>query len=89
MRKPLRTILIAAALAASLAPPLVPAHAANAQQERMASCNKDAAGKKGDDRKAFMSSCLRGETAAPSGPTCDKGKPCGNSCIAMDKVCRK
>jgi psiF repeat len=30
-----------------------------AQQERMADCNKKAAGMKGDERKAFMSSCLK------------------------------
>jgi hypothetical protein len=32
----------------------------NAQQNRMKECNEKAAGKKGDDRKAFMSSCLKG-----------------------------
>jgi hypothetical protein len=26
--------------------------------------------------------------AEPTKPHCVKGKPCGNSCIAMDKVCR-
>ena len=35
-----------------------PTFAANAQQERMKACNKDAGEKKGDDRKKFMSSCL-------------------------------
>ena len=30
-----------------------------AQQQRMAQCNKKAAGMKGDERKAFMSSCLK------------------------------
>lgn len=39
--------------------------AKTAQQERMTTCNKDAKDKKGDERKAFMSSCLKGETAAP------------------------
>lgn len=34
------------------------AHAANAQQNLMAACNKDAVGKKGDERKAFMKTCL-------------------------------
>jgi hypothetical protein len=29
------------------------------QQEKMKVCNKDAAGKKGDERKAFMSECLK------------------------------
>ena len=28
------------------------------QQEKMAMCNKDAEGKKGDERKAFMKGCL-------------------------------
>ncbi len=51
---------------ASIAMPLV-AHAAEdgrtKQQELMASCNKMAAQKevKGDDRKKFMSACLKGE----------------------------
>lgn len=34
------------------------------QQQRMTDCNKQAAGKAGEERKAFMSSCLKGETAA-------------------------
>ncbi len=34
------------------------------QQQRMTTCNKEAAGKTGAERKAFMSSCLKGETAA-------------------------
>ena len=28
-------------------------------------------------------------TTATSKPHCTKGKPCGNSCIAKDKVCHK
>lgn len=28
------------------------------QQEKMAACNKEATGKKGDERKAFMKECL-------------------------------
>lgn len=31
-----------------------------AQQERMKSCSKQATGKKGDERKKFMSACLKG-----------------------------
>lgn len=39
------------------------AHAADApaptaQQSKMGTCNKDAEGKKGDERKAFMKECL-------------------------------
>jgi psiF repeat len=37
-----------------------------AQQERMKDCNAKAADKKGDERKKFMSSCLKGEKGEPS-----------------------
>ena len=33
--------------------------AANPQQTKMSECNKEAGDKKGDDRKKFMSSCLK------------------------------
>src|SRR5574337_658179 len=36
----------------------------SAQQQRMIDCNKQATGKKGAERKAFMSSCLKGHAAA-------------------------
>ena len=37
------------------------------QQSKMTTCNKDATGKKGDERKAFMKSCLSdGKTAQQS-----------------------
>ena len=32
----------------------------------MKACNEKAADKKGDDRKKFMSSCLKGEDSGPS-----------------------
>ncbi|AYD66921.1 PsiF repeat family protein [Achromobacter sp. LC458] len=38
-----------------------PAKTPTPQQQRMADCNKSATGKTGDDRKAYMSSCLKGE----------------------------
>ena len=41
-----------------------PAKVRTPQQQRMADCNKEATGKKGAERKAFMSSCLKGKTAA-------------------------
>ena len=34
------------------------------QQQRMATCNKEATGKSGDERKEFMRTCLKGETTA-------------------------
>jgi hypothetical protein len=41
-----------------------PSAAQKKQQERMKACNAKAEGKKGDERKAFMSSCLK--DAGPS-----------------------
>jgi hypothetical protein len=61
----------------------------NSQQQRMTDCNTQAKGMTGDARKQFMSSCLSGAGSETKGPYCTKGKPCGNSCIAMDKVCHK
>jgi psiF repeat len=37
----------------------------NPQQERMKACNAQAGDKKGDERKVFMSKCLKGEDAMP------------------------
>ena len=47
------------------------AHAADgdaktAQQSKMGVCNKDAEGKKGDERKAFMKECLSAKKEAPA-----------------------
>jgi len=37
-----------------------PSEAQKKQQERMKDCNAKAEGKSGDDRKKYMSSCLKG-----------------------------
>lgn len=57
----MRQFVILAALAVALSSP---AWAANKQQDVMKSCNTQAAGKKGDERKTFMSACLKGEAPA-------------------------
>src|SRR5215471_7259501 len=46
------------------------------QQEKMKTCNAEAGDKKGDDRKAFMSSCFK--AGAPAAPMTqqDKMKKC-------------
>ncbi|KRB94100.1 PsiF family protein [Noviherbaspirillum sp. Root189] len=49
---------LAGALALVLPMLLQPAFAATEQQNKMATCNKDAGDKKGDERKAFMKDCL-------------------------------
>ena len=59
----------------------------NPQQQRMTECNAQAKGMTGDARKNFMSTCLSGGSAGAQGPHCTKGKPCGNTCIAMGKEC--
>ena len=45
-----------------------PAKTLTPQQQRMVDCNKQATGKAGAERKAFMSTCLKGETAAAPAP---------------------
>jgi len=83
----MRKYLIAVAILAALG---MPASAQlNSQQQRMKDCNIQASGMSGDTRKQFMSSCLSGGTAEAKKPHCVNGKPCGNSCIAKDKVCHK
>ena len=49
-----------------------------AQQERMKTCNADAATQKltGDARKTFMSQCLSGKTVATSSTQQNKMKAC-------------
>jgi len=49
---------LASALMLTLPIILNPAFAANEQQNKMATCNKEAGDKKGDERKAFMKECL-------------------------------
>ncbi|MEB0046478.1 MULTISPECIES: PsiF family protein [unclassified Pseudomonas] len=56
--------------------------AATAQQNKMTTCNADASAKslKGDERKTFMSTCLKAtpaaETAKPMTPQQEKMKTC-------------
>ena len=60
-----------------------PAFAANSQQTKMADCNKQAADKKGDERKAFMKTCLSAKPAATPMTQQDKMKMCNTQ--AADK----
>jgi hypothetical protein len=57
--------LIALATLAAFASLASPAFAADhPQQTRMKECNAKAKGKKGDERKQFMSACLSGKDVA-------------------------
>ena len=73
MRFSIRAAAFAAVLGGVLTVPVMaqaasataaPANGKTAQQQRMTTCNAEAKGKKGAERKAFMSSCLKGESAA-------------------------
>ncbi|MDH0865550.1 PsiF family protein [Mitsuaria sp. GD03876] len=63
--------------------------APTAQQQRMKTCNADAKGKSGDERKAFMSSCLKGETAAASAPAMTEQQTKMKTCNADYKASGK
>jgi hypothetical protein len=53
-----------------------PVFAENSQQTKMADCNKQAGDKKGDDRKAFMQTCLSAKPAAAPMSQQEKMKVC-------------
>jgi hypothetical protein len=48
--------------------------APSAQQNLMKSCNADAKGMKGDERKTFMKSCLSGDKPVPQATNAQQGK---------------
>jgi psiF repeat len=65
------TLILSAAISATsaFAADPAPAKTLTPQQQKMKDCNAQAADKKGDDRKAFMSQCLKGgSAAAPAAP---------------------
>ena len=64
--------------------------AGSAQAQTTATCN-DGTTYSGASRSGACShhGGVKEWTPPPAGPHCVKGKPCGNSCIAMDKVCHK
>jgi len=73
MNKLLTTLALCAAFAApAFANTHKEAPDMTAQQSKMATCNKDAGDKKGDDRKAFMKTCLSAKKATQQ----DKMKSC-------------
>ncbi|MEO7399154.1 MAG: PsiF family protein [Polaromonas sp.] len=76
MKKLLSLTAVAFALSMGLsAAQAADAPAKTAQQSKMASCNKDATGKKGDERKAFMKECLSAKSeAAPATPVTQQSK---------------
>ena len=64
MNKLLPLITLGLALSFGAAHAATTEKAKTPQQEKMAMCNKDAADKKGDERKKFMKTCLSAKPAA-------------------------
>ncbi|CAL60425.1 putative Phosphate starvation-inducible protein psiF precursor [Herminiimonas arsenicoxydans] len=81
------------ATCAFAADPAAPAAGAGktAQQTKMTTCNKEATGKKGDERKAFMKECLSGEPKVSPAQQAqrDKMKACNAEASAMKGEERK
>lgn len=69
-------LLVSAAMgsASAFAADPAPAKTLTPQQQRMKDCNAQAGDKKGDERKAFMSQCLKGGSAAAT-PAAAPAKP--------------
>ena len=62
-----------------------PSDAQKAQQQRMTDCNDKAGDKKGDERKAFMSACLKGKDAAKASTAQqEKMKSCNKEASAKN-----
>jgi Ni/Co efflux regulator RcnB len=57
----------------------------NTQQEKMASCNKEATGKKGEERKAFMKECLSDKPSASAAQLAQRDKMKDCNAQAKDK----
>jgi hypothetical protein len=67
MKKLFAALAVLSLCSAAYAAPEAAAPAAKTkQQSKMVTCNADATGKKGDERKAFMKTCLSAAPAAPA-----------------------
>jgi hypothetical protein len=58
--------VLAYVLAAAPVMAQTPAKTLTPQQQRMSDCSKASAGKKGDDYKSSVSTCMKGEPAKPA-----------------------
>ena len=72
----LTCLLVIAAPATLAQDKKAPSEAQKKQQERMGACNKQADGKKlkGEDRKKYMSTCLKGKESTAGGAPSPKQK---------------
>ena len=72
MRKLITSVALCAAFAASSGVAVAQKAEPSAQNNKMTACNKEAGDKKGDERKAFMSTCLSAKKVTQQ----DKMKAC-------------
>ncbi len=56
-----------------------------AQQSKMTTCNKEAGDKKGDERKAFMKTCLSAKKETQQGKMTSCNKEAGEKKLAGDE----
>ena len=77
MKKLFAAVAVLSLCSAAFAAPEAAAPAApTKQQSKMVTCNADAAGKKGDERKAFMKDCLSAAPVKKMTPQQEKMKAC-------------
>ena len=88
---PVAVLALCAFTTSSFAADAASAPKATAQQSKMTTCNKDAGEKKGDERKAFMKTCLSAKKATQQSKmtTCNKdaGEKKGDERKAFMKQC--
>ncbi len=70
----LMTVLALALAAASLTAQAADEKKPTAQQAKMTQCNKEAGDKKGDERKAFMKTCLSAKKSGAQAKTSQQEK---------------
>ncbi len=76
MKKLFALIAALALSGAAVAAPETVAPVKSVQQNKMVTCNADASGKKGDERKAFMKECLSAKPVKLMTPQQEKMKAC-------------
>ena len=76
MKSLIAALAILTVSSAAFAAPEAAAPVKSTQQNKMVTCNADAAGKKGDERKAFMKECLSAKPEKKLTPQQEKMKTC-------------
>jgi hypothetical protein len=81
---PMRSLALAAILALAFTSPAMAKSQCKDAHGKFTSCSSASSTK--SDKSGYNMKASKGGGGAPH---CTTGKPCGNSCIAKDKVCHK